>query len=75
MDGKQIRDFCTEIWGSLLRLQTTLDDLRLEMKSLLHDLEATRRERDFLRKLLLQNDDRNNGEGDGNCNDGEDLIG
>ncbi len=76
MDGKQIRGFCTETWKSLLRLQATLDDLRLEMKSLLLDLEATRRERDAFQRLLLQKDSRNNDEdGGGDDREDGDLLG
>ncbi len=33
-------------------LQTSLDHLRLSVKYLVFDLEATRRENDYLRKLL-----------------------
>lgn len=41
-------------------LQESLDYLRLSIKYLVFDLEATRRENEYLRKMLEQ--DRSNGE-------------
>ena len=40
------------------RLQDTVDTLRLEVKSLVFDLEATRRENRYLRKLLERQSNR-----------------
>ncbi|MEK7390770.1 MAG: hypothetical protein AAB635_01385 [Patescibacteria group bacterium] len=46
------------------------------MKSLLLDLEATRRERDAFQRLLLQKDSRNNDEdGGGDDREDGDLLG
>ena len=37
-------------------LQDSIDDLRLSIKYLLFDLEATRRENNYLRKMLEEDD-------------------
>lgn len=53
-------------------LQDSLDYLRLSIKYLVFDLEATRRENDYLRKLLEQssrNDETGNAEDPGDPQD------
>ena len=50
-----------EIKKTVSSLQDSLDCLRLSIKYLLFDLEATRRENDYLRKMLEQ--DPGNGGG------------
>lgn len=45
-------------------LQDSLDYLRLSVKYLVFDLEATRRENTYLRKLLEQNNPRQNDNND-----------
>ena len=46
----------TELQKSVSSLQDSLDYLRLSIKYLLFDLEATRRENSYLRKLLEESD-------------------
>ena len=45
-------------------LQESLDYLRLSIKYLVFDLEATRRENAYLRKMIEQNQDRHDSHGD-----------
>jgi len=45
-----------EIKKSVSSLQDSLDYLRLSIKYLLFDLEATKRENSYLRKMLEEND-------------------
>lgn len=54
MDGSHVRDSRDRIRKQILWIETALADLRLQIASLLHDLEATRRERDELAKLLVE---------------------
>ncbi len=58
--AEQSRERRTRIQGSLAELQESLDYLRLSVKYLVFDLEATRRENDYLRRLLEK---RTRGEG------------
>ncbi len=55
------------IQASVAELQESLDYLRLTIKYLVFDLEATRRENAYLRKLVEQanRDDMHQDEGDG----------
>ena len=53
--GKKYED----LWKSLILLQDTLDSLRLHVKYLLFDLEATKKENVTLRKKLEEHE--NNG--------------
>ena len=46
----------TELRKSVSTLQESLDYLRLSIKYLLFDLEATRRENAYLRKMLEESD-------------------
>ena len=59
-------------------LQESLDYLRLSVKYLVFDLEATRRENAYLRRLIEQSnrDSNNNNNNNDNDNflDGEDLT-
>src|SRR3990167_1618325 len=61
MDGRQVVDFCTRILDALEmlqesfnRLEESFDGLRLRVKYLEFDLEATKRENKHLRRLLAQ---------------------
>lgn len=65
--AEESRERRVRIQGSLSELQESLDYLRLTVKYLVFDLEATRRENAYLRRLIEQssrdeqhrNDDRN----------------
>jgi hypothetical protein len=50
--ARQTRESHKKLQGSLDRLQDSLDYLRICIKYQLFDLEATRRENQYLRKLL-----------------------
>ncbi len=50
-----------EIKKSVSTLQESIDFLRLGIKYMLFDLEATRRENAYLRKMLEQDHNGNNG--------------
>ena len=52
--AEQSRERRTRIQGSLAELQESLDYLRLSVKYLVFDLEATRRENAYLRRLIEQ---------------------
>jgi len=39
---------------AIAELQDSIDCLRVAVKAMAHDLEATRRERDYLRRLLAE---------------------
>ena len=52
MLAKQTRDCHKELRKSVNNLQESLDYLRVSIKYMLFDLEATRRENVYLRKLL-----------------------
>ena len=52
--AEQARDRRTRIQTSLSELQESLDYLRLSVKYLVFDLEATRRENAYLRRLIEQ---------------------
>lgn len=58
--AEETRDRRTKIQASIGELQEALDYLRLSVKYLVFDLEATRRENAYLRRLVEQaNRDRN----------------
>lgn len=54
MDEKRVAAACAGLFEAISRLKNRFQDLRLEMLALRHDLEATRRERDCFRGLLLR---------------------
>ena len=54
--AKQARDNHKELQKSVNSLQESLDYLRICIKYQLFDLEATRRENQYLRKLLEEKD-------------------
>ena len=61
----ETKDRHEQIKKSVSSLQESIDFLRLGIKNMLFDLEATRRENTYLRKMLEQdpnsnNDDSNN---------------
>lgn len=56
MLAKQTRNCHRNLKKSVSNLQESLDYLRVSVKYLLFDLEATRRENAYLRKLLDNND-------------------
>jgi chromosome segregation ATPase len=53
----------TELRKSINSLQESLDWLRLSVKYLVFDLEATRRENNYLRQMLESNSEGGNAEG------------
>ena len=57
MLAKQAHDSHKELQRSVNNLQESLDYLRICIKYQLFDLEATRRENEYLRKLLGENSD------------------
>ena len=54
--AEQTKQRHVELRKSVSSLQDSLDYLRLSIKYLLFDLEATRRENSYLRKLLEESD-------------------
>ncbi|HUW19198.1 MAG TPA: hypothetical protein VMW16_07850 [Sedimentisphaerales bacterium] len=56
MLAKQARDSHKQLQKSVDRLQESLDYLRICIKYQLFDLEATRRENQYLRRLLEERD-------------------
>ncbi|MBI9016849.1 MAG: hypothetical protein JEZ07_06260 [Phycisphaerae bacterium] len=60
MEGlvEETKERHTQIKKSIGALQDSLDRLRLSTKYLLFDLEATRRENTYLRKMLDQGEDK-----------------
>jgi len=56
--AKQTRDCHARLKRSVNDLQESLDYLRVSIKYLLFDLEATRRENAYLRKLLEDDSNR-----------------
>jgi chromosome segregation ATPase len=56
--AQETRDRHDKIKKSMSGLQESLDFLRMSIKYLLFDLEATRRENGYLRKMLEQDTDR-----------------
>ena len=57
----ETKDRHEQIKKSVSTLQESIDFLRLGIKYLLFDLEATRRENGYLRKMLEQDPNNNNG--------------
>lgn len=55
--AKQMRRSHKEIANALTHFQESMDYLRVCIKYLLFDLEATKREKDRLRNLLLEQED------------------
>ena len=53
--AKETRERHTKLQETVHNLQESLDYLRLSIKYLVFDLEATRRENSYLRKMLDQN--------------------
>jgi hypothetical protein len=66
--AQETRDRRERIKMSVAELQESLDYLRLSVKYLVFDLEATRRENAYLRRLLEQSNQ--NAEGEVNDDDG-----
>ena len=58
MLAQQTKERHAELKKSVSSLQDSLDYLRLSIKYLLFDLEATRRENSYLRKLLEETDNK-----------------
>ena len=58
MLAKQTRDCHKRLKKSVNNLQESLDYLRVSIKYMLFDLEATRRENAYLRKLLEDSSNR-----------------
>jgi hypothetical protein len=56
------RERHTQMRQTVSELQESLDYLRLSIKYLVFDLEATRRENAYLRKLLEQSGNNRNGQ-------------
>lgn len=56
------RDRHEKMRATLAELQESLDQLRLSVKYLVFDLEATRRENQYLRKLIEAHGDTEQGE-------------
>jgi len=56
MLAKQARDSNKQLQKSVYSLQESLDYLRIGIKYQLFDLEATRRENNYLRRLLEEKD-------------------
>ena len=54
--SEQMRTDCSKLEKSISNLQELLDYLRVCIKYQVFDLEATRRENEYLKKLLEQND-------------------
>ncbi|MCG3125221.1 MAG: hypothetical protein CHACPFDD_00037 [Phycisphaerae bacterium] len=57
-----------DIKRTVSSLQDSIDSLRLSIKYLMFDLEATRRENEYLRKMLEQDPNGGNGNGNGGGN-------
>jgi chromosome segregation ATPase len=57
----ETKDRHEQIKKSVTSLQESIDFLRLGIKYLLFDLEATRRENGYLRKMLEQDPNNNSG--------------
>ena len=53
----ETRDRHQKIRATVKGLQDSLDYLRLSVKYLVFDLEATRRENEYLRKMIARDDD------------------
>ncbi len=66
----ETRDRHEQIKQSVRSLQESIDFLRLGIKYMIFDLEATRRENAYLRKMLEQDPNGNNGNPDGGNPDG-----
>lgn len=58
--AEETKDRRERIQNSVAELQESLDYLRLSVKYLVFDLEATRRENAYLRKLVEQSNRRRN---------------
>jgi len=56
--AEQTKQRHAELKKSVTSLQDSLDYLRLSIKYLLFDLEATRRENSYLRKMLEESDNK-----------------
>lgn len=56
--AEQTKQRHAELKKSVSSLQDSLDYLRLSIKYLLFDLEATRRENSYLRKMLEESDNK-----------------
>jgi septal ring factor EnvC (AmiA/AmiB activator) len=59
--ANQTKERRAQIQGSLAELQESLDYLRLSVKYLVFDLEATRRENAYLRRLIEKSDRQDRG--------------
>jgi hypothetical protein len=59
--AEETRDRHEQIKKSVNSLQESIDFLRLGIKYMLFDLEATRRENGYLRKMLEQDPNKDNG--------------
>ena len=58
--AEQTRDRHAKLKKTVADLQESLDYLRLSIKYLVFDLEATRRENKYLRKMVEQSDPKDN---------------
>ena len=70
--AEETRDRRNRIQTSVSQLQESLDYLRLSVKYLVFDLEATRRETAYLRNLLEQANRDQGGRPDDNFYEGDD---
>lgn len=62
--AEETKDRHEQIKKSVSNLQESIDFLRLGIKYMLFDLEATRRENQYLRKMLEQDPNGNGNKGD-----------
>lgn len=63
--AQETRERHDQIKKTMSSLQESIDFLRLGIKYMLFDLEATRRENGYLRKMLEQDPNNNNNNADG----------
>jgi hypothetical protein len=55
--GEKARDRHGQVGSTITAIKDSADHLRIAVKYLIFDLEATRRENDYLRKLLASQDE------------------
>ncbi len=74
--AEETRNRRDRIQQSVGELQESLDYLRLSVKYLVFDLEATRRENAYLRRLIEQSnrDDSSKGNNDNNNNNNDNFL-
>lgn len=71
--AEETRDRRERLRTSIAELQDSLDYLRLSVKYLVFDLEATRRENSYLRKMLEDVNKRSNRRGSENDDDSDTI--